>query len=214
MNAACKIHIHAPSSNLLRFLRSQVEDTCFFSPNTGFSRRHCPPKVNKLLQRSTTGGFPSSTRSFGTSQRRQATVESSFLNLDLLRHPPRNDNPIARVPTDTPVSSSPREWFSSLSRHASTDAHPFLRRLWQKRRIAHPALKDGDLPPLPSFLDETNGTSLGRSKAGKAANELRLRCTEINENGDVTLVNGEFKKSELIAKVCEKWIATRAFDER
>ncbi|KAL8732360.1 MAG: hypothetical protein Q9166_002758 [cf. Caloplaca sp. 2 TL-2023] len=45
-----------------------------------------------------------------------------------------------------------------------------------------------------------NGTSFGRSKAGKAANELRLRCTEVNENGDVTLVNGEFKKSELIAK--------------
>lgn len=37
--------------------------------------------------------------------------------------------------------------------------------------------------------------------AGKAANELRLRCTEINEVGNVTLVNGEFKKSELIAKV-------------
>ncbi|KAI4172963.1 MAG: hypothetical protein LQ343_003250 [Gyalolechia ehrenbergii] len=57
-----------------------------------------------------------------------------------------------------------------------------------------------ELPSLPSFLDDAGGTSLGRSKTGKAANELRLRCTEINENGDVTLVNGEFKKSELIAK--------------
>ncbi|KAF2097833.1 Mg2+ transporter protein, partial [Rhizodiscina lignyota] len=34
----------------------------------------------------------------------------------------------------------------------------------------------------------------------KPANELRLRCTEFDEKGDVTLVNGEFKKSELIAK--------------
>ncbi|CAO1598876.1 MAG: hypothetical protein LQ349_000381 [Xanthoria aureola] len=196
MNAACRIHVHAPSSNLLRFLKSQIEDTWFFSPNPGVSRRQSLPKVCKFVQCSNPGGLPSSARSFGTSQRRQATVESSFLNLEFLRHPPRHDNPIARVPTDT----SPREWFPLLSRHASTEAQPFLRKLWQKRRVVHPALKDGDLPPLPSFLDETNGTSLGRSKAGKAANELRLRCTEINENGDVTLVNGEFKKSELIAK--------------
>jgi magnesium transporter len=34
----------------------------------------------------------------------------------------------------------------------------------------------------------------------KAANEPRLRCTEFDGNGNVTLVNGEFKKSELIAK--------------
>ncbi|KAK7625243.1 inner membrane magnesium transporter MRS2, mitochondrial precursor [Phyllosticta citricarpa] len=31
-------------------------------------------------------------------------------------------------------------------------------------------------------------------------NEPRLRCTEFDENGNVTLVNGEFRKSELIAK--------------
>lgn len=36
----------------------------------------------------------------------------------------------------------------------------------------------------------------------KAALEPRLRCTEVDENGEVILVDGEFKKSELIAKVC------------
>ncbi|KAL8721300.1 MAG: hypothetical protein Q9181_007743 [Wetmoreana brouardii] len=87
-----------------------------------------------------------------------------------------------------------------LVRHVSTEDQPLLRRLWERRRKAQPSLNAEELSPLPSFLDEANGTSLGRSKAGKAANELRLRCTEINENGDVTLVNGEFKKSELIAK--------------
>jgi len=39
----------------------------------------------------------------------------------------------------------------------------------------------------------------------KAANEQKLRCTEFDENGNVVLVNGEFKKSELIAKVCRHW---------
>lgn len=33
-------------------------------------------------------------------------------------------------------------------------------------------------------------------------NEPRIRCTEFDENGNITLVNSEFRKSELIAKVC------------
>jgi magnesium transporter len=35
----------------------------------------------------------------------------------------------------------------------------------------------------------------------RTANELKMRCTELDEHGNVTLVSGEFKKSELIAKV-------------
>ncbi|KAF1360072.1 cora-domain-containing protein [Lizonia empirigonia] len=34
----------------------------------------------------------------------------------------------------------------------------------------------------------------------RTANELKMRCTELDEHGNVTLVSGEFKKSELIAK--------------
>jgi magnesium transporter len=44
--------------------------------------------------------------------------------------------------------------------------------------------------------------NIGRSLSAKASNELRIRCTEFDINGDVTLVNGEFRKQELIAKVC------------
>lgn len=58
-------------------------------------------------------------------------------------------------------------------------------------------LQPDDLPPISPFLEDNAG--LGR--VIKPSNELKLRCTEFNENGDVTLVNGEFKKSELIAKV-------------
>ena len=35
----------------------------------------------------------------------------------------------------------------------------------------------------------------------KPSNELKLRCTEFDENGNVTLTNADFRKSELIAKV-------------
>ncbi|KAI9768958.1 MAG: magnesium ion transporter [Geoglossum simile] len=64
-------------------------------------------------------------------------------------------------------------------------------------------LKPDDLPPLGGFPDEGVDSSifnLGRGLPGKGANEPKLRCTEFDENGNVTLVNGEFKKSELIAK--------------
>ena len=59
-----------------------------------------------------------------------------------------------------------------------------------------------DLPPLPNFLDDVGGMHLGRNKTGKAGNELKLRCTELDVKGNVTLMDGEFKKTELIAKVC------------
>jgi hypothetical protein len=52
------------------------------------------------------------------------------------------------------------------------------------------------LPPLASFLDGS-----APRLVLKATNEPRLRCTEFDENGNVTLVNGEFKKSELIQMV-------------
>lgn len=42
--------------------------------------------------------------------------------------------------------------------------------------------------------------SLGRTISAKAAAQPKLRCTELDENGNVVLASGEFKKSELIAK--------------
>ncbi|KAL8697224.1 MAG: hypothetical protein Q9201_007238 [Fulgogasparrea decipioides] len=201
MSAAPKICVPAPSSNLLRFLRSQVEDIWFFFPNTNIDCGPYPPRrFRTFFQRNTSNSFPLSRRSFTTSRPRRATVESSLLNLDFLRHPPRHEGVVVQKSAAIATHSASGERSRPLIRHVSTEDQPLLRRLWEGRRKAQPALKAEDLSPLPSFLDEANGTSLGRSKAGKAANELRLRCTEINENGDVTLVNGEFKKSELIAK--------------
>lgn len=40
-----------------------------------------------------------------------------------------------------------------------------------------------------------------RALTAKAALDPRLRCTEVDGNGDVIMVDGELKKSELIAKV-------------
>lgn len=74
-------------------------------------------------------------------------------------------------------------------------------RLWPARRRPPPP------PPAPKYTsplagvmeDATNLSSLGR--AGRPVNELRMRCTELDEHGNVTMVSGEYKKTDLIAKV-------------
>lgn len=69
-------------------------------------------------------------------------------------------------------------------------------------RKAKVALKSSGSPAPPNFMDDAGSTNFGRRKTVKGANELKLRCTEFDENGNVTFMDGEFKKSELIAKVC------------
>ncbi|KAL8740351.1 MAG: hypothetical protein Q9190_006937 [Brigantiaea leucoxantha] len=103
---------------------------------------------------------------------------------------------------DDPPKQEPNSFghFQEVARYIHTENIPLLRRLWHRRRRSQTAFGSED-QPSHNFFDERGGTSLARNKASKAANELRLRCTEINENGDVTLVHGEFKKAELIAKV-------------
>lgn len=77
---------------------------------------------------------------------------------------------------------------------------PFWRRLRPQKQTKSPRYhnNNNDLPPLTGFLDDSNSGLGGRII--KPSNELKLRCTEFDENGNVTLVNGEFRKSELIAK--------------
>ncbi|KAK0668149.1 putative mitochondrial inner membrane magnesium transporter MRS2 precursor [Cercophora samala] len=63
---------------------------------------------------------------------------------------------------------------------------------------ARQSLKDDDLPVQ---LEEESGSIFQRrALTSKAALDPRLRCTEVDGNGDVIMVDGELKKSELIAK--------------
>ncbi|KAJ4381124.1 magnesium ion transporter [Didymella sp. IMI 355093] len=59
-------------------------------------------------------------------------------------------------------------------------------------------------PPVPPSNDDASATGSGYGntlgRLARSANELKMRCTELDEHGNVTLVSGEFKKSELIAK--------------
>lgn len=202
-----RLTVSAPSSALLKFLKSQSENLCFFTSNAkpGLGHRHTAQGFTDLSSRQARNHAFS--RSLSTTLRRHATVEASLLNFDFLWPPSKLKNP--RPSPSTSVAQSSLYLYGSQAKHTlrytSTSNQPWLRRLWElKRRSGQTALKPDDLPSLTGFLDEGAETSmfnLGRSLAGKASNELKLRCTEFDENGNVTLVNGEFKKSELIAKV-------------
>jgi magnesium transporter len=93
-------------------------------------------------------------------------------------------------------------------RYASSEHTPkaICKPPWHERLWGHATGKASKLRPedLPS-IDGGPGSmfSAMRTQASKAALEPRLRCTEVDEKGEVILVDGEFKKSELIAKVRE-----------
>lgn len=167
--------VSAPSSSLLWFLRSQSQDICFFTPNSKSAFcHHCSLRPSQPVScRHDTDRYRSTARSFTTSRRHQATVEASLLNLDFLRQ-------------------SPKQSYTQTS----SEYHTLLRRLWHPGgSVRASGRKPDDLRPLPG------SSILSRSKVGKPLNAHILRCTEVNENGDVTLLNEQFKKSELIAKV-------------
>lgn len=202
MKPASRLTVPVPSSSLLRFLHFQSEQVCYFTPSS--SPQSYQYQRTKVPPHNTTHTLPAASRKLTTTSCRQATVESTLFNLDFLR-PPSQQTP-SRLPVLTTKNSpgplSPSSNHSDILRHASTDTRPLLKRFWKQRQRqekANPNL--GEKPPLPSFLEDSRGTSLGRRKTGKGGNELKLRCTEFDENGNVTLMDGEFKKSELIAKV-------------
>ena len=197
-------NICAPSSDLLRFLRSQTDSFCFFTSNTTlpagtsivYRPFHSYPQASKSF-----ANTKASSRSLSTTARRNATLEASLLNLDFFLKPVNLQFPAL------PRSTRP----GIVVRHHSQEGRAWLRRwssneqdswrrwfdLRKKAKEKSLPLRPSDLPPLP-FLSDASGATLGRMKA---TNEMKLRCTEFDENGNVVIVDGEFKKSELIAKV-------------
>lgn len=204
MRAGPGLTVSAPSSSLLRFLRSQSDEVCFFTPFRVIICHNSRSQPTRTKYTCKSQGLQDTTRHFSTNSCRKATVESSLLNLDLLR-------PLLKHGPTKPPDSEGLQHFANIkldfkhagtNRRASTDTRFLFSRLWKPRKGKEtPKLKPSGLPPLPSFLDDVGGTSISRSKAGKAANDLKLRCTEFDNDGKVTLMDGEFKKTELIAKV-------------
>ncbi|KAJ5166178.1 uncharacterized protein N7482_004959 [Penicillium canariense] len=170
----------APSASLLRFLRSQ-------------------------------SGFPTGSAACGRPKPRSPCHvalasglirrSSSWVRQDVFQSCASFGSGIACVSDARPKLAATQSPPDIFTRHASTNRRPLLRRLFDLKRGKSADYKS-NRNQGPALIDEgTEGIfNIGRGLAAKASNELRIRCTEFDNNGNVTLVNGEFRKSELIAK--------------
>jgi len=206
--------VAAPSSNLLRFLRAQSG----WAPHpktTSLSACHQRRRPRLLAQVSTRS------HTSRVQQPLQSSLASSLGSLwARKRTTSRTQHDTSTVPTrpartwnrhlsqdtrnvDGPASrdTSRDEPTTRTSSEAESDGKdqgqegPWRRKFWARHMRPRTPLEPNDLPDRSGFLDDDLGRAL------RPANELKLRCTEFDENGNVVLVNGEFKKTELIAKV-------------
>ncbi|EAW08849.1 CorA family magnesium transporter [Aspergillus clavatus NRRL 1] len=194
----------APSASLLRFLRSQSE---FCAP----SLSACTHSVRRRLHTSRQApcnAAPSASpnKIYSETGPCRATVQASIFTIPCVSARSHSTSR-SRLSFDQPQSiRSPSivPFANTLhSRSVTTKSRPLLRRLFELRRSKPATDSKLNRSGGPALIDDgtEGGFNIGRGLAAKATNEPRLRCTEFDNNGNVTLVNGEFKKSELIAKV-------------
>ncbi|KKA28071.1 hypothetical protein TD95_004878, partial [Thielaviopsis punctulata] len=169
-----------PSRALLRYLRAQSENRPFFSPRcqASFSTdpRHmrCFSSIS-LLARISISASPSPAQLLMARR-----VPGLSLGLDLVPGSVRGFSvkSARKAPNDCDVEERPMSW---------------------RERIFNMRLKAMDKDDAQT-MEDTYMFSSRRTLAAKAALEPRLRCTEVDENGEVSLTDSEFKKTELIAK--------------
>lgn len=192
----------APSTSLLRFLRSQSDSVQLLT----CSPRQKSPSYNRSSRRTSSTSRDQNWTHLPCAPC-QARLDSGVSSVPSVRvkHPNNTSRCRPSLRQDYNANlllASP----AKLSRSSSTKSRPLLRRLldYKRNRNATKSEKKSQ-PPANNgpFLEDGMGSpfNIGRTLAGKTTNELRLRCTEFDNTGNVTLVNGEFKKSELIAKV-------------
>ena len=188
--------IAAPSPSVLSFLRKQVRHA--FDPTTTTLGQRCAYASRAVVKKADvalrSGNIESRAnvpcRSFA--QRLGGYEDVGATKLNIASSHPRL---FARnVPVTSHLTILYRRSFSTTS----------FTKAWQlfgnrKPRPSH------SLPPPP--LSEVMGDAPiplgfeGLGRMTRSANELKMRCTELDDQGNVTMVSGEFKKSELIAKV-------------
>jgi magnesium transporter len=202
MLVASSINPSAPSPNLLRFLRYQSESFFFTSNPTRVKANAANIPASGRLRNSKYGN-PSWVRL--NSAPCLAQIEASLFSpwpspkISTLR----KSSHLPSCPQGRPNGSFGTPFFVA-SRSSSTKSQSWWQN-WLCRKEAYLKWKNSNNTKITTFTDEEaegNLFNLGQTLASKSHDEPRLRCTEFDENGNVTLVNGEFRKSELIAKVC------------
>ncbi|KAL7621093.1 magnesium ion transporter [Parahypoxylon ruwenzoriense] len=190
------LHSPVPSITLLRFLRFQSENLSFFSPNHGNAtalgsaarRALC---AARRQQRDSVIGSP-----------RDATLQAGMLDLEsLIRTGRFGSSKHARQKNLLYFVPNVGVRYSSSTRTPTPCKSTWREKLWGfgTGKKAKP-LEPDDIPDVDGGGENNSMFNIRRQLSQKAALEPRLRCTEVDENGSVILVDGEFKKSELIAR--------------
>ncbi|KAI0143768.1 cora-domain-containing protein [Xylariaceae sp. FL1272] len=167
-----------PSARLLRYLRHQTEGLNFFNPAHDVSpiarqaarKPQCPARKQVASLRAGFLDFESLVRAQPLRNRHVPCAAPALRRYSLQRQP-------------TPCRTTWKDWLWGLG----------------TKRIGRP-LEPDDLPDMDGEGGNNSMFNTRRQLSQKAALEPRLRCTEVDENGNVMLVDSEFKKTELIAK--------------
>lgn len=181
------LRLPVPSARLLRFLRRQTETLDFFLPNHDASFLCAGSTVRKYRC---------------AAQGPIAPLQARMLSVRSLA--PARSARAARIKRSPPPNLAVRcQRASASSDHKPTPCKPAWREWlggFRTPRLGRP-LEPDDLPDVDGEGGNSNSMfNNHRQLSKKAASEPRLRCTEVDENGNVILVDSEFKKSELIAR--------------
>lgn len=183
----------APSKSLLRFLRSQSDSVCFLIAHpTSTTRGHC----------STTIPVPAITarRPISTTSKKTGRSQTSCVGDSLWARPREICKALPPPRHYLPPSPSQPPHCHQASTKAKHSG--FWGRLLRHREAIAQAKIERD-KRSNDISDDTSAQLFNLSRAlsrNPPHADVRLRCTEFDANGSVTLVSGEFKKSELIAK--------------
>lgn len=192
-----------PSPSVLRYLRAQSKRTscccagrtwtCFAGLHSASSPRrsfHLHKCRNQTSDVDATRCYLGENDAVAQSTDSKSYAPSIF---DMIKRP---CPPQWQMRQHRPSPSASRLFSTSSRKHL-----PTIRQLLGLNPKTPPAhICPSDLPPRTWPVEDGGLFNFPRI-AAKAINEPRLRCTELDEHGNVTLVNGEFKKTELIAKV-------------
>ncbi|KAI1475202.1 hypothetical protein K445DRAFT_316527 [Daldinia sp. EC12] len=194
------LRLPVPSVRLLRFLRIQSENLSFFSPSHDRTVRLGQPMrrflcAAKKNQRSSLRAGTAAEASCN------APLQAGLLDLDALIQTRCYGASRAIRQKHHPYFSPNLGLRYSSSNGTPPPCPPSWRdRLWGFGFKNSKPLEPDDLPDVDGSDNSSMFNPSRRQLSQKAALEPRLRCTEVDENGNVILVDGEFKKSELIAR--------------
>ncbi|KAI0384453.1 cora-domain-containing protein [Hypomontagnella monticulosa] len=194
------LHTPVPSLRLLRFLRLQSENLSFFSSNHGV--KASIGRATRRVVCATERNRRASPVGYKVDSSQDAVLQAGMLDLDSIiqtRH--YGASKTARQKNLPYFVPNIGLRYSSSDRPPARCQQTWREKLWGWGTKKGPTpLEPDDLPNVDRGADTNSMFNSRRQLSQKAALEPRLRCTEVDENGNVILVDGEFKKSELIAR--------------